>query len=199
MISLSGELTLTFNGLDADAGVKKLRVPLLLVGSRHDRYLPVADALKLLRDAHPKDKRTALYPGAFHGWDIVEIAPYAAKARSLVLDWLRAAARREAGPPDARPVAARAGQVREDERRRLAAGLHEPALAGRRRSSRRSRPPRRPPPAAGAGSLPPRTRRAAASIIGVSAIPGQTALSLIGASSGATLRTKPTTACFVSE
>lgn len=90
VISFSGELTLTFNGLNADAGVKQLRAPLLLVGSHHDRYLPVAEALKLLRDARSKDKRTALYPGAFHGWDIVEDAPYAAKARALVLAWLRA-------------------------------------------------------------------------------------------------------------
>jgi hypothetical protein len=37
------------------------------------------------------------------------------------------------------------------------------------------------------------------SSIGVSAMPGQIALILTGASCGATLRTNPTTACFVSE
>jgi hypothetical protein len=33
---------------------------------------------------------TALYPGGYHGWDLVEDAPYAAKVRALVLAWLRA-------------------------------------------------------------------------------------------------------------
>jgi len=82
-------LALHTGGLNADAGVKRLRVPLLLVGSRHDGYLPVGDALRLLHDAGTKNKRTAFYPGAFHGWDIVENAPYAAHARTLVLAWLR--------------------------------------------------------------------------------------------------------------
>ena len=36
-----------------------------------------------------KDKRLVLYPGGFHGWQIVEEAPYAPKARSVVLSWLR--------------------------------------------------------------------------------------------------------------
>ena len=67
------------------------------------------------------------------------------------------------------------------------------------RSSPRARPRPRRRPAAGAGIPPPRTPHAGASIIGVSAIPGQTAFTRIGSSSGATLRTKPTTACFVSE
>jgi pimeloyl-ACP methyl ester carboxylesterase len=89
VVSLSGELALHTGGLNADAGVKRLRVPLLLVGSRHDSYLPVGDALKLLHDAGTKNKRTAFYPGVSHGWDIVEDAPYAAKARALVLAWLR--------------------------------------------------------------------------------------------------------------
>jgi len=89
VVSLSGELALHTGGLNADAGVKRLRVPLLLVGSRHDGYLPVEDALTLLHDARTKDKRTAFYSGAYHGWDIVEDAPYAARARALVLAWLR--------------------------------------------------------------------------------------------------------------
>ena len=44
-----------------------------------------------------------------------------------------------------------------------------------------------------------RARWSCWSSIGVSAMPGQIALIRIGASCGATLRTKPTTACFVSE
>jgi alpha-beta hydrolase superfamily lysophospholipase len=90
VVSLSGETRLAGAKLNGLAQVARLRRPLLIVGSRHDRYLPVSDALALLRRAGTEDKRTALYPGGFHGWDIVEDAPYAARARALVLQWLRA-------------------------------------------------------------------------------------------------------------
>jgi len=90
VVSFSGETHIPGTGLDGLAAVPRLRVPLLIVGSRHDRYLSVADALRLLRRAGSHDKRTALYPGGYHGWDLVEDAPYAARVRSLVLTWLRA-------------------------------------------------------------------------------------------------------------
>lgn len=89
VISLSGEARLrawNLNGLDS---VRRLRAPLLIVGSRHDRYLPISDALLLLHRAGTHDKRTAIYPGGFHGWDLVEDAPYAARVRSLVTTWIR--------------------------------------------------------------------------------------------------------------
>lgn len=90
VVSLSGELALPGTGMSAIAVAPRLRAPLLIVGSRHDRRLSIPDALKLLRRAGSKDKRTAFYPGGFHGWDLVESAPYAARARALVLGWLRA-------------------------------------------------------------------------------------------------------------
>jgi pimeloyl-ACP methyl ester carboxylesterase len=37
-----------------------------------------------------KDKRTALYPGGWHGWAIVETAPFAANSRALIAAWIRA-------------------------------------------------------------------------------------------------------------
>jgi alpha-beta hydrolase superfamily lysophospholipase len=92
VVSLSGETALPSRKLNALAAVPNLRAPLLIVGSRHDPYLPVDEALQLLRRAGSKDKRTALYPGGFHGWNIVEDAPYAAKARALILGWIRARA-----------------------------------------------------------------------------------------------------------
>jgi alpha-beta hydrolase superfamily lysophospholipase len=90
VISLSGETTLPGTGLNALAAISRLRSPLLIVGSRHDRYLSVRQALALVRHAGSRDKRIALYPGGFHGWEIVEDAPYARKARELVLDWIEA-------------------------------------------------------------------------------------------------------------
>jgi pimeloyl-ACP methyl ester carboxylesterase len=89
LVSLSGETQIAGANLDGLAAVPRLKAPLLIVGSRDDRYLPVSDALLLLRRAGSRDKRTALYPGAFHGWQLVEDAPYATKARALVLGWIR--------------------------------------------------------------------------------------------------------------
>jgi alpha-beta hydrolase superfamily lysophospholipase len=93
VISLSGEAWFPRLGFSALTQVRHLHAPLLIVGSRHDRYLPIPWALKLLRRAGSDDKRTAFYPGGFHGWDIVEDAPYAPKARALILAWIRAHAR----------------------------------------------------------------------------------------------------------
>jgi pimeloyl-ACP methyl ester carboxylesterase len=90
LVSLSGETEIAGARNDALGAMPRLHAPLLIVGSRDDRYLPVPDALRLLRRAGSHDKRTALYPGAFHGWQLVEDAPYAAKVRALVLAWMRA-------------------------------------------------------------------------------------------------------------
>lgn len=90
VVSMSGELAIPGTGMSAVAAVPHLRVPLLILDARSDRYLSVPDARTLLHRAGTKDKRLVLYPGGFHGWDLVESAPYAAKARALVLGWLRA-------------------------------------------------------------------------------------------------------------
>jgi alpha-beta hydrolase superfamily lysophospholipase len=90
VISLSGEAFYPRLGFSALSEVPRLKAPLLIVGSRHDRYLPIPYALKLLRRAGSTDKRTAFYPGGWHGWSIVEDAPYARKARALILAWIRA-------------------------------------------------------------------------------------------------------------
>jgi alpha-beta hydrolase superfamily lysophospholipase len=88
VISLSGETYLPSAKANALVSAPRLHMPLLVVGSRHDRYLPVKDALALIRRVGSKDKRTAFYPGGWHGWGIVETAPYAARARALILAWI---------------------------------------------------------------------------------------------------------------
>jgi alpha-beta hydrolase superfamily lysophospholipase len=90
VISLSGETYLPSTHANPLLSAARLHVPLLIVGTRHDHYLPVKDALALLRRAATKDKRTALYPGGWHGWGIVETAPYAGSARALIARWLHA-------------------------------------------------------------------------------------------------------------
>lgn len=90
VVSLSGETRLPEFHVDAIRAIPRLRVPLLIVGTRDDSYLPVADARRLLRHAGSAEKQTMFFPGSWHGWDIVEVAPFAAKARALILAWIRA-------------------------------------------------------------------------------------------------------------
>ena len=104
-----------------------------------------------------------------------------------------------AGPPSRLRGAGR--DVREAERRGRAARLHEPALARSPRSIAASHIASATSSGCRSGNpaSAKRARWSCWSSIGVSAIPGQIALIRIGASCGATERTKPTTACFVSE
>jgi alpha-beta hydrolase superfamily lysophospholipase len=85
--SLSGELDLG-SGLNALAAVPRLRVPLLIMGSRDDRYLDARDAQKLLRAAGSSDKSLAEFAGADHGWDLLALS-HAQRANRLLLRFLR--------------------------------------------------------------------------------------------------------------
>lgn len=89
VVSLSGETALSQYHLDPLDAVPHLHAPLLIVGSREDTYLPVAGARKLLRRAGSSAKRLVLYPGSWHGWQIVEDAPYERRAKAVVLAWIR--------------------------------------------------------------------------------------------------------------
>jgi dienelactone hydrolase len=90
VISLSGETYLPSQHANPLVSAPRLKVPLLIIGTRHDHYLPVKSALALLRRTAAKDKRTAFYPGGWHGWDIVETAPFATSARTLIAAWIKA-------------------------------------------------------------------------------------------------------------
>ncbi len=90
VVSLSGELELPTSELDAIGAAPRLRTPLLVVASRDDGYLDAADARKLVRMAASTDKRAVVYPGTFHGWDLLDVAPYRARVRAVLLRWLRA-------------------------------------------------------------------------------------------------------------
>lgn len=75
--------------LDAIAAVPRLRAPFLIVSARDDGYLPPADARRLLRLAGSAHKQLALFPGNYHGWDILSAAPYRAAASKDVIAFLR--------------------------------------------------------------------------------------------------------------
>jgi pimeloyl-ACP methyl ester carboxylesterase len=75
--------------LDAQAAVPRLQAPFLILDSRADGYLPVDDARALERRAGSAYKRLALFPGGYHGWDLVDLAPYRQRASRVVIEFLR--------------------------------------------------------------------------------------------------------------
>jgi alpha-beta hydrolase superfamily lysophospholipase len=89
LINLSGELRLLNWNLDGIDAVHRLKAPLLVLASRYDGYLDAADARLLYRRAGSTKKRLVIFPGGFHGWAILDEAPYAAQARAVILAWLR--------------------------------------------------------------------------------------------------------------
>lgn len=93
VVSVSGEKQLAnrcgpATELDALATIPKLRAPFLILGSREDGYLLPRDARELERRAGSEQKRLVLFPGGYHGWDILDVAPYQARASRLLIDFL---------------------------------------------------------------------------------------------------------------
>lgn len=94
VISVSGEELLgNDNGpsdeLDAIAAVPRLRAPFLVLNSRQDTVALASGARELERRAGSPHKRLVLFPGGDHGWDMLTIAPYRARASRIVIDFLR--------------------------------------------------------------------------------------------------------------
>jgi alpha-beta hydrolase superfamily lysophospholipase len=87
IVSLSGETSLP-PSLDALKNARNLKAPLLLVVARQDLYVNVLDYQALKRAAGSRDKRLAVYNGAWHGWDLLYKAPYRSKVNALVLGFL---------------------------------------------------------------------------------------------------------------
>ena len=85
VVSLSGEPQL----LDATNAAARMKAPLLVLIARHDRFASVADNRKLVEEAGSADKQLAVYPGDWHGWDLLYHAPYRARVNDLVLAFLR--------------------------------------------------------------------------------------------------------------
>jgi pimeloyl-ACP methyl ester carboxylesterase len=88
-VSLSGTRLWSGFGVNDPAGPAKIRAPFLYVGARDDWRAPLGEALAIFRKVGARDKHTALYPGSDHGWQLVESAPFAPRARALVLRWIR--------------------------------------------------------------------------------------------------------------
>jgi alpha-beta hydrolase superfamily lysophospholipase len=88
LVNLSGEQSIPLRHLDAIGNIGKLRVPLLVVAAKDDGYLTGAQARQLVARAGSSDKQAAVFPGMYHGWDLLDVAPYRARVWSRILDWI---------------------------------------------------------------------------------------------------------------
>jgi pimeloyl-ACP methyl ester carboxylesterase len=88
VVSLSGTRLWSGFGINKP-GPRALRAPFLYVGTKSDWRAPLNEARSVVRHAGSRDKRSLFYRGSLHGWQLVQDAPFAAKTRSLILDWVR--------------------------------------------------------------------------------------------------------------
>jgi alpha-beta hydrolase superfamily lysophospholipase len=90
VINLSGELQLPTSEIDAIGAAPRITLPFIVIGSKLDGYLDGGAAHRLYRAVGSKDKQVAVFPGGYHGWDLLEAAPYRNKVRALILGWISA-------------------------------------------------------------------------------------------------------------
>ena len=85
VVSLSGSES--FQGVDAGAAVKRLRVPVLLVAAADDQ--PFADEARAMYRAAPvRDKRLLVVPGGGHGTGLLDFGEDAPKVQAAVRDFI---------------------------------------------------------------------------------------------------------------
>src|SRR5215218_2199518 len=88
IISLSGTRIWPGFGINHPASLPRLRVPFLYIGATDDSNAPQREARDIFRRVGARDKRIVLYPGAQHGTQFVDDAPFARRTRALILSWL---------------------------------------------------------------------------------------------------------------
>src|SRR5215211_3044157 len=87
IIDFSGEPDLG-PGAGAKAALPRIRAPLLIVAGRDDPYADEQTSKQVLDEAGSVDKQLLVYPGPWHGWELVQTAPTAAAARADIFRWL---------------------------------------------------------------------------------------------------------------
>jgi pimeloyl-ACP methyl ester carboxylesterase len=87
IVSLSGTRLWPGYGINKP-GPRALRAPFLYIGSKNDWRAPLKEARTIVRHAGSRDKRSVFYRGSLHGWQLVQDAPFAPKARALILAWI---------------------------------------------------------------------------------------------------------------
>jgi pimeloyl-ACP methyl ester carboxylesterase len=87
-ISLSGTRLWSGYGINDPAGVRSLSAPFLYVGTRDDPRAPRREAESVFERIGSSDKRILLYAGSAHGTTLVDVPPYGARTRALIVDWI---------------------------------------------------------------------------------------------------------------
>jgi len=89
IVSLSG--TRLWPGFGTNKpGARALSAPLLYIGSRDDSRAPLQEAREVFGQVGSQDKRIVLYPGALHGWQLVEETSPGPRNRALIESWIKA-------------------------------------------------------------------------------------------------------------
>jgi dienelactone hydrolase len=88
VVSLSGTRLWPGFGINKP-GLRALHAPFLYIGSRSDYRAPLQEARTTIRNASSRDKRSIFYRGSLHGWELVQSAPFAARNRTLIHDWIQ--------------------------------------------------------------------------------------------------------------
>lgn len=89
IVSLSGTRLWPGYGINKP-GAQALRAPLLYIGSSDDSRAPLQEARAVFARAGSHDKRIVLYPGALHGWQLVEETKPGPRTRALIESWIKA-------------------------------------------------------------------------------------------------------------
>ncbi len=76
--------------LDAVSAVRRLRAPMLILYAADDWRTPPAAEHALARAAGSKEKQLVEFPGYWHAGALLYRAPFCARAKRLVLDFIRA-------------------------------------------------------------------------------------------------------------
>jgi dienelactone hydrolase len=87
-ISLSGTRLWPGFGINNRRGLARIHDPFLYLGSRNDSRAPMNEALGIVHRIGARDKQNVFYAGGSHGWDLVESASFAPRARARVLRWI---------------------------------------------------------------------------------------------------------------
>ena len=88
IVSLSGTRIWPGFGINHYASLPRLRAPFLYLGTTDDSAAPAKEARDIYGRVGSRDKRIVLYRGSLHGTAFVEYAPFAPRARALILGWL---------------------------------------------------------------------------------------------------------------
>ena len=92
VVSLSGEANLNGyvaqTGLDALSAAKHVKVPVLYATARDDPLTPPADVAHLRAALRSRGSRVEVFPGSYHGWDLLYFAPYRARVDRLIRGFL---------------------------------------------------------------------------------------------------------------